>query len=256
MCRPHLVQDRAWLVLFYGVILSMVCSNNPSDERMKTRLKCNLWLALNDVRLLLEPSDLKIGALILLAVHVEEFTTPSLCWMLVTNACRMLQALGITNRRLDPPSRQRRNLLFWNLNILDKSMALVFCRPPTFSQAITREMTLPTMSQLLSFQPHRSSRDVPALFGAHYMYHMYLLSRVMGDAWYCLYEQDHDIRSINAVRESLDSWHGRATEVMLVSLLVHVTSCKANVAFRFLKPLLFPRNLSSIPMVQSQLTSA
>ncbi|KAI9704640.1 MAG: hypothetical protein M1820_005388 [Bogoriella megaspora] len=65
----------------------MVSSNNPSDESTKAKLRCNLWLALNDVRLLLEPSEANIQALILLACHVEEFTTPSTCWMLLLEGC-------------------------------------------------------------------------------------------------------------------------------------------------------------------------
>ena len=80
--------------MYYSIILSMVSSTTPEDVSTKEKLRCNLWLAMNDVRLFLEPSEPNIQALALLATHVEEFTSPSLCWMLIANACRMLQALG------------------------------------------------------------------------------------------------------------------------------------------------------------------
>ncbi|KAF2725820.1 hypothetical protein K431DRAFT_327429 [Polychaeton citri CBS 116435] len=192
--RPHLVHERAWLIMYYSVILSMVSSTCPNDTTTKARLRCNLWLALNDVRLLLEPSELNIQALTLLATHVEEFTMPSLCWMLVTNACRMLQALG---------TRRRRIMMFWYLNLLDKGLALTFGRPPTFHRAMLREIDLPALDQLLPFQPHLPKASTHALFGAHYIYQMMLKSRVTADIWYCLYEEpEPNEHSIEAILEA------------------------------------------------------
>ena len=212
--RPDQVHDRAWLVMYYSVILSMVSSTNPMDESTKAKLRCNLWLALNDVRLLLEPSEPNIQALILLACHVEEFTTPSLCWMLVTNACRMLQALGVSHRRFDSRTRERRLMIFWHLNILDKGLALSFGRPPTFHRAMAREIAVPTLDQLLPFQPHRTSTGTPALFGAHFMHQIILLSRVMADVWHCLYEETApNSRGIELASEDLESWYHQAQQV-------------------------------------------
>lgn len=163
--RPQQVQDRAWLVMYYGIILSIVSSTDPQDESTKAKLRCNLWLALNDARLLFEPSEPNIDALIVLAVDVEEFTKPSLCWMLVTNACRMLQALGVNHRRFDSRTRERRVIMFWHLNLVDKGLALIFGRSPTFHRGMAREIPLPTLDQLVPFQPHLTSTGAPALFG-------------------------------------------------------------------------------------------
>ncbi len=163
-CRPHQVRERAWLVMYYSIILSMVSSTEPTNESTKRKLRCNLWLALNDVRLFLEPSEANIQALTLLACHVEEFTTPSLCWMLATTACRMLQALGVNNRRLDSQTRERRIMMFWHLNLLDKGLALIFGRPPTFHRAMAREIPLPTLGQLLPSRAHITSASAPGLF--------------------------------------------------------------------------------------------
>lgn len=213
-CRPHEVHERAWLVMYYGIILSMVSSTDPMDKSTKVKLQCNLWLALNDVRLFLEPSEPNIQALILLACHVEEFTTPSLCWMLVTNACRMLQALGVSHRRSDTQTRERRVMIFWHLNLLDKGMALIFGRPPTFYRAMARDIALPTLNQLLPFQPHITSAGAPALFGTHFIHQMMLASLIMADIWNCLYEEDSPSESrIASVREDLELWYRQAQEV-------------------------------------------
>ena len=174
--------------MFYGIILSNVSSNDPTNDDLKGKLRCNLWLALNDVRLLLEPSEANIQALIVLACHVEEFTTPSLSWLLITNACRMLQALGVNHRQLDSKTRERRAIVFWHLNLLDKGFALVFGRPPTFHRAMANEIKLPTLEQLLPFQPHQTSTIRPSTFGVHFLHQMFRLTRTIADIWYCLFD--------------------------------------------------------------------
>lgn len=200
--------------MYYSIILSMVSSTAPTDEPTKAKIRCNLWLAFNDVRILLEPSEPNIQALTLLACHVEEFTTPSLCWMLVTNACRMLQALGVSHRRFDPQTRERRVMMFWHLNILDKGLALVFGRQPTFHRAMARDIALPTLDQLLPFQPHRTSTGAPALFGAHFLHQLLLGTRVKADVWSCLYEEtEPDNRSVHLASEDLESWYHQAIKV-------------------------------------------
>lgn len=209
--RPGNIQDRAWLVMFYSVALSVLPSRGPSDETTKARLKSNLWLAFNDVRLLLEPKVSSIQALIVLACHAEEFMTPSMCWSLVSRACTMLQALGITHWRLDSPTRDRRIMLFWRLNAMDNALALILCRPPTFCREMTAKIPLPTLDQLLHSQSHYPSSGVPALFDAHYMNQMHLLSRIMADVWHCIYGSSPS--DGHSLKENLESWHRQATEV-------------------------------------------
>ena len=239
--RPHQVHDRAWLVMFYSVALSVVSSTSPSDESTKAKLRSNLWLAFNDVKLLLEPDVSSIQALVILACHVEEFMTPSLCWALTTKACTMLQAIGITHWRLDSPTRKRRIMLFWRLNIMDKALALVLCRPPTFHRELTTMIALPTLDQLLPSQPQRPSSGVPVLFNAHYTHQMYVLSRVMADVWHCLNGQNHD--DVHAIKENLESWHRQATKVVADPL--HICQQVIDICSRFLKLLRLQRDLSS-----------
>lgn len=197
--------------MFYSVALSVVSSTNPSHESTKAKLRSNLWLAFNDVKLLLEPNASSIQALVILACHVEEFMTPSLCWTLITKACVMLQALGITHWRLDNPTRERRIMLFWRLNTMDKALALIMCRPPIFHREMINAIALPTLDQLLPSQPHYPSGRTPVLFDAHYTQQLHLLSLIMADVWRCLYGQDSG--DVHATRENLESWHRQATEV-------------------------------------------
>lgn len=211
--RPDRV-GQAWVVMYYSVVMSMVSSTEPENTDLKDKLRCNLWLALNDVRLFLEPSEANIQALTLLACHVEEFTTPSLCWLLIGNACRMLQALGINSRRLDVETRERRRMIFWHLNIVDKGLAIIFGRPPTFHRAMAKEIPMPTLPQLTEFQPH--SKAIGSVFGAHYMHQSLMFTQVIADIWYCLYEDEApDDQKLTAVRESLESWYGEARLVRL-----------------------------------------
>ena len=250
--HPHQVHDRAWLVMFYSVALSVVSSTNPSDQSAKAKLRSNLWLALNDIKLLLEPSPSSIQALVILACHVEEFMTPSHCWALITKACVMLQTLGIAHSRLDSLTRERRTMLFWRLNLLDKTLALMLRRPPIFHREMTAMIALPTLDQILPSQPHISSSGAPVLFNAHYMHQMLLLSRVMADVWHCLYGQNSD--EVNSVKENLESWHRQASEVAGTSLKIHEQA--ANNCSRSSRLLRLQRNLFSAPAVQPPLISA
>lgn len=222
--QPHLVRERSWLVMYYSIILSMISSTTPEDTRTKDKLRCNLWLAVNDVRILLEPSEPNIQALALLATHVEEFTSPSLCWMLISTACRMLQALGINGRHLSPEVRQRRTLTFWYLNLVDKGLSIIFGRPPTFHRAMAKEVPLPSVAQLLPFQPHSEVTQSEigsrpgSLFGAHYIHQIMLLSYIIGDIWSVVY----DCASVNeqafgVVRNDLDQWYRTARPVRKTS---------------------------------------
>ncbi|KAK4539683.1 hypothetical protein LTR36_010446 [Oleoguttula mirabilis] len=220
--RPHHVQDRAWLVMFYSVVLKMVSATEPPNDDIKAKLTSNLWLAFNNVRLLLEPSDANLQAILILVCFAEDVLTPSLCWMLVTNACSMLQALGVSHWHLDPATRERRTMLFWQLNVIDKALALLSRRPPTLHRAMADEIAMPTLDQLLSSQPPRPGSEVPALFGAHHTHQMHLLSRLMADIWHLVYGrpgQERDLPAVLTTKDNLESWYRQAMEVLEAAAL-------------------------------------
>ena len=137
--------------------------------------------------------------------------------MLLTTACRMLQALGITHRTLDAETKQRRLWMFWILSSLDISLALIFGRPPTFHRAMREKLPIPQTRQLLGWQPHLHTSGLDAgrtsLFGAHFMHQLYVVSNIMAEIWSCLYDSSSTHRPIEAVKEALDSWYKEALKV-------------------------------------------
>ncbi|KAK5728545.1 hypothetical protein LTR15_001681 [Elasticomyces elasticus] len=217
-CQPDKVRERAWLVLYYGVILSsQLALDLPGDQKVSARLRANLWLAFNDTRLLAEPSDPNIQALAFLACHVEPFSTPSLCWMLLSNACRMLRALAVNHRALETQTEERRLMLFWHLNALEKSMCLTFPWPGTFHRTMFSAIPLPTLKEILPCQPSLNSADRPSLWGAHYMHQSFSLSRIMTDVWCGL--DENDARAQQTAKHALDAWHHEATQILEATAL-------------------------------------
>lgn len=207
--RPHLVRERSWLVMYYSIILNTVTSSS-----LKQKLRHNLWFALSDVKVLLEPSETNIRAIVLVLSNASDFAGPSLCWMLATNACRMLQALGVNQRHIDRETRERRLTSFWHLNLLDKGLAIIFGRTPTFHQGMVREIGLPKLAQIQAARSHLTSSGAQGLFGAHYMYQKLILSHLMDDIWYCLHgEAKPNNHAIEAANKDLLSWHEQARKV-------------------------------------------
>jgi hypothetical protein len=108
---------------------------------------------------------------------------------------------------------------FRYLNLVDKGLSIIFGRPPTFHRAMSKDIPLPTVSQLLPCQPHNQGREganprPSALFGAHYIQQIMKLSYIMGDIWNCIHEGDSpDPQAIESVRGDLESWYGEAKPV-------------------------------------------
>ncbi|KAG6144105.1 hypothetical protein E4U38_003076 [Claviceps purpurea] len=218
--RPQEVQDRSWLVMFYSVAIYVEHSKAQNTHRVATlsKLRRNLWLAFNDVRLLIEPSPARIQALIILATYVEEFMTPCVCWSLITKACTMLQALGIVHWRLDTATSDVRAMLFWRLNMLDKALALILCRAPAFHREMASQIAMPTLNRLMQCRPKRTKDYPPALFEAHYLHQMHLVSCIVADVWHALYGQDTE--KVQEVKERLEAWYRQAKEVIEAAALV------------------------------------
>ncbi|KAF2162909.1 hypothetical protein M409DRAFT_26761 [Zasmidium cellare ATCC 36951] len=211
----HRVKDQSWLVMFYSVALSSRSEDATHPKDTKAKLKSNLWLAFNDVRLFIEPSLLNVQALIVLATQVDEYMTPSVCWMLVSKACTMIQTLGQIRRSHESSDQQKSyRILFWQLNYLDKTLALSLMKPPTIHTEATKAVPMPTLDQLAAahHEPNESR-----VFDAHYTHQMYLLSEIMGEASRGLSTQarqgfDHELVSSNM--DQLDKWYRKATEVL------------------------------------------
>ncbi|KXS96659.1 hypothetical protein AC579_6328 [Pseudocercospora musae] len=203
--------------MFYSIAFGAESARDEPDETTKSELRSNIWLAFNDMRVIIDADITNLQALLVLATQITEFMTPSLCWNLVTNACVMLQALGVTHRHIDTPLREQRSVIFWRLNIFDKAMALTMARPPVFHHDTVRKIAMPTLEQLLP----SNSIGQPSLFHAHFVHQIMLLSQVMGDIWQCVYGiEASDSRAIIAAKDQLESWNSNAVQILEATTIV------------------------------------
>jgi hypothetical protein len=185
--EPSTVAERGWVVTFNYLLLHSVPSHDPPSRSLKTRLRWNSWLALNDSTLFLEPCEANILALLSIASHGEDFSTPNLSWILVSHACRLAQAMNIQmSTRANDQLQSHRLFLFWTLFIIDKSMSLAFGRPPAMSGSYYEHVPIPDMRQLMAFSPHvRSSsneKTMASTFGAIFFLRGLALAKITGHA--------------------------------------------------------------------------
>jgi len=136
--NPSAMGDRGWLVCFNNVLLFSLYgmgTNKKEDIQLALVEKYffNSWAAFDDVSILLTPSLINVQALLTLAIVAQEISKPGLCWMLLSQACRLAQAIGL--HRQPHPSQitsddeaQERKLVFWTLYIMDKALSLTFGR--------------------------------------------------------------------------------------------------------------------------------
>lgn len=133
---PGNVAQKAWVVVFNYMMLALISAEHGDNNQVE-RFRRNMQLALNNSSIFLEPREENIQALVLLAVHGEDFSSPNLSWMLVGHACRQAEALGLhAASDNDSDVRQRKLCLFWLLFAIDKSCALAFGRPTFLHQVI------------------------------------------------------------------------------------------------------------------------
>lgn len=138
--NPSAMNDRGWLVCFNNVLLFSLYGstmNGQKKEEIQTALVekyfFNSWAAFDDVSILLTPSLINVQALLTLAIVAQEISKPGLCWILLSQACRLAQAIGL--HRQSHPSQissneeaQERKLVFWTLYVMDKALSLTFGR--------------------------------------------------------------------------------------------------------------------------------
>lgn len=151
MFKPETVSRKAWVVYVNYMILALLSGNQSTKCE---GFRHNMKLALNDSRIFLEPHQIHLQTLVLLAVHGEDYAFPNLSWMLVGHACRQAEALGLhLPGGLEYEARQRRLSLFWMLFAIDKSCALAFGRPCFLLSATYADVPLPDLAYLTQFQP-------------------------------------------------------------------------------------------------------
>jgi hypothetical protein len=119
---------------------------------------------MEDSGFFLGASEISIQALLLVATHGQNISTPSLCWTLVSNACRMAQTLSLHLPNAHAPRGSEANLqrkcLSWGLFIIEKSISLSFGRPPMLPDYLYKDVRLPGPNMLAKYRPRQ---DLEAL---------------------------------------------------------------------------------------------
>ncbi|KAG8360423.1 hypothetical protein FVEN_g1997 [Fusarium venenatum] len=180
--NPGQVVRKSWIVYIDYMILAMLSEDQSAETK---GFRNNVKLALNDSRIFLEPHLVHLQTLILLAIHGEDYASPSLSWMLVGHACRQAEALGLhLSNSPDFETHQKRLSLFWMLFAVDKSCSLAFGRPCFLPSNTYGTVVLPDFGHLTRFQPRSKSADGQEqsfVFGAHMFIARVKLARLTGD---------------------------------------------------------------------------
>ncbi|KAF5232622.1 hypothetical protein FAUST_8654 [Fusarium austroamericanum] len=212
--KPEGVSRKAWIVYINYMILTMLSEDQSTEAK---GFRHNVKLALNDSKIFLEPHLVHLQTLILLAIHGEDYASPSLSWMLVSHACRQAEALGLhLSNGSDSETHQRRLSLFWMLFAVDKSCSLAFGRPCFLPSTTYAKVALPDLGHLTRFQPRSDSADGRAkssIFGAHMFLARMELARLEGDVLH-LVNSEVLGTSRNQLRADLTEWHTRTNQVL------------------------------------------
>jgi hypothetical protein len=230
--EPSKVQERGWLLLFNAFLSTTVSLMKPPDMRLTRGLQWNTWMLIEDSGVFLEPSEISIQALFLVATHGQEISTPRLCWTLMSHACQMAQTLALHLPTPTAPKTSeaylQKNCLFWSLFIVDKSLSLSFGRPPLLPGYLYKDVPPPDPTQLAKFRPHQNpdaiSRGAPKItacegFGAFYIMQIKALANLQGDIQDTFYRGRRSNNSnIANLKKSLDLWMETTRQV---SGLIH-----------------------------------
>ncbi|KAF5551851.1 fungal specific transcription factor domain-containing protein [Fusarium mexicanum] len=211
--RPETVSKKAWVVYINYMIVAMLAHNEAVRAQ---KYRDNMKLALNDSRIFLEPQEVNLQALIMLAIHGEDYASPNQSWMLVGHACRQAEAL-----RLHSPTepeykkRQRKLSLFWLLFAVDKSCALAFGRPCSLPSARYSHVPLPDLRYLTKFQPHIDSPDAERraqklVFGGHMFLARIELAQMIGASL----DSRHIPETEDSLRKRLGDWFARTNKIL------------------------------------------
>lgn len=213
--EPSMVQERGWVLLFNCLTVSSSALDGPQYDVLKSKLRWNTWVALDDGSLFFEPSIINVQALVALAIHGEGFTTPSMSWTLTSHACRLAQTISL--HAAPPPGQEGRTILFWALFAVDKSVSLAFGRPPMLPSHYYEGVPLPNLGVLAEYTPHIDRQQAPESaeasdFGACFFLQSVLLSKLSGDVIHYLHSLDAlDKCTRRSTKSSLlahlDQWH-------------------------------------------------
>ncbi|RSL91505.1 hypothetical protein CDV31_015443 [Fusarium ambrosium] len=209
--EPETVSAKAWVV-FVNYMLLALTTGSEEHVGAATAFRKNMRLALDDAKIFLEPSEVNIQTLILLALHGEDFALPNMSWMLTGQACQQAQVLKLhsaINSDASSPDQQRRLCLFWALFMADKSCSLAFGRPVFLPTERFQDVPLPQFEYLQRFHAQQS-QDQPAksAFGAYLFLQTIEFSKLMG----FIIKSKGVSSERNTLYSLLDSWYQQTYE--------------------------------------------
>jgi hypothetical protein len=195
--EPSKVEERGWVLLFNAFLTTAVSLIQPPDTRLFRGLQWNIWMLMEGSGFFLDASEISIQALLLVATHGQDISTPSLCWTLISNACRMAQTLALHLPTAHAPKSSeanlQRNCLFWSLFITDKSLSLSFGRPPLLPGYLYKNVPPPDPTLLAKYRPHQ---DLDALSSFKKTYHSGSGTRKTPGRDIGLFQHSRDFRSL------------------------------------------------------------
>ncbi|WAO84911.1 Zn(2)-C6 fungal-type domain-containing protein [Fusarium falciforme] len=211
--EPETVSAKAWVVYVNYMLLALT-SGSGDHAGAVTAFRKNMRLALDDAKIFLEPSEVNIQTLILLALHGEDFALPNMSWMLTGQACQQAQVLrlhSVTNSDASSPGQQRRLCLFWALFMADKSCSLAFGRPVFLPTEWFQNVPLPHFEYLEQFHAHQSQAPpATSAFGAYLFLQTVQFSKLIG---FILVPKGASSER-DMLNSLLDSWYQQTHELL------------------------------------------
>lgn len=216
--KPSTVHERGWLLLFNACLSTTLSLMDMPDARLNRGVQWNTWLLLDDASIFLEPSEVSFQALILVATHSQDISTPSLCWTLVSQACQIAQSLALHLPTKKAPEGSetyaQRICVFWSLFILDKSLSLSFGRIPLLPGYLYKDVPPLDPVELSKYRPHKKSEThTPSqtspseCFGSFYIMRSKALADIEGDIQDTFQRRGRsDKAEIASLKTTLDLW--------------------------------------------------
>lgn len=218
--EPDTVREKGWVVFINYMLLGMV-SMEPGRSNEADRLRVNVHSALNDSGIFLSPSIVNIQTLATLAIHGEDFASPTQSWMLVGHACRQAEALSLHHSASGDSDREQQRLcLFWLLFLIDKSCALAFGRLPILRSSTCRNTSYPQYQYLARNCPqigeanNGSAQVRGSDFGARFYTRGFELAKLIGTVLETAAEGEEGFGKL-PLRAQIDEWHKSAHTVRL-----------------------------------------
>jgi hypothetical protein len=219
--EPSKIQERGWLLIFNTILSTAVALSEVPDTKLSHGLMWNTWTVLEDSAVFLKPTEVKIQALLLIAAHGQEISTPSLCWTLVCHTCRRAQSLALhlptDTAPVGSESHLERICQFWALFVIDKSISSSFGRPAFLPVHLYENVPIPSSESLANYRPHNSIKSTllsgtsgisdPGGFATAHFFQSRSLAIIHGKIQDAMHDKVHlDLMILATLENELDSW--------------------------------------------------